>query len=195
MFFIDLIGFIPKNYFYIIINMFGTIYLSERDFDFIQGWITCTDLRRKGGGSRSPQKIHLNLVNSHKKKIMDQHMNYLNIRDTCHILCRYQYNKFAPVSTLDRLVYSDASLVKVITKQLNVPVYWFLVVSLLLYEDATLWCGCPIVISSSLSSFLNVWIFILLGGDKGITKLSSPSFVSWGTFEAKIFCDKCCPFL
>lgn len=28
---------------------------------------TCTDLRRKGGGSRSPQKIHLNLVNSHKK--------------------------------------------------------------------------------------------------------------------------------
>lgn len=121
-------------------------------------------------------------------------MNYLNIRDTCHILCRYQYNKFAPVSTLERLVYSDASLVKVITKQLDVPVYWFLVVSLLLYEDATLWCGCPIVISSSLSSFLNVWIFILLGGDKGIIKLSSPSFVSWRTFEAKIFCDKCCPF-
>lgn len=54
---------------------------------------------------------------------MDQHMNYLNIRDTCHILCRYQYNKFAPVSTLERLVYTDASLVKVITKQLNVPVY------------------------------------------------------------------------
>lgn len=37
MFFIDLIGFFPKNYFYIITNMFGTIYLSERDFDFIQG--------------------------------------------------------------------------------------------------------------------------------------------------------------
>lgn len=105
-------------------------------------------------------------------------MNYLNIRDTCHILCRYQYNKFAPVSTLERLVYTDASLVKVITKQLDVPVYWFLVVSLLLYEDATLWCGCPIVILSSLSSFLNVLIFILLGGDKGIIKLSSPSFVT-----------------
>lgn len=177
--------------------MFGTIYLSERDFDFILGWITCTDLRRKGGGGgvqitpENPSKLSKFTL----KKIMDQHMNYLNIRDTCHILCRYQYNKFAPVSTLERLVYSDASLVKVITKQLNVPVYWFLVVSLLLYEDATLWCGCPIVISSSLSSFLNVWIFILLGGDKGIIKLSSPSFVSWRTFEAKIFCDKCCPFL
>lgn len=37
MFFIDLIGFILKNYFYIIINMFSIIYLFERDFDFIQG--------------------------------------------------------------------------------------------------------------------------------------------------------------
>lgn len=45
MFFIDLIGFVLK-----IIYMYGTIQLSARDFDFIQGWITCTDLRRKGGG-------------------------------------------------------------------------------------------------------------------------------------------------
>lgn len=37
MFFIDLKGFILKNYFYIIINMFSIIYLFERDFDFIQG--------------------------------------------------------------------------------------------------------------------------------------------------------------
>lgn len=157
MFFIDLIGFFPKNYFYIITNMFGTIYLSERDFDFIQGWIICTEEEGRGVQITPENSSKLTVVKSHKKKI-DQHMNYLNIRDKCHILCRYQYSKFAPVSTLERLVYSDASLVKVITKQLDVPVYWFLVVSLLLYEDATLWCGCPIVISSSLSSFLNVWI-------------------------------------
>lgn len=69
MFFIDLIGFI--------INMFGTIYLSERDFDFIQGWITRYMHRSKEEGrgvqitSENPSK--LTVVNSHKKNNESAH--------------------------------------------------------------------------------------------------------------------------
>lgn len=77
MFFIDLIGFIPKNYFYIIINMFGTIYLSERDFDFIQGWITRYMHRSKEEGRgvqiTSENPSIFTVVNSHKKNNESAH--------------------------------------------------------------------------------------------------------------------------
>lgn len=77
MFFIDLIGFIPKNYFYIIINMFSTIYLSERDFDFIQGWITRYMHRSKEEGRgvqiTSENPSIFTVVNSHKKNNESAH--------------------------------------------------------------------------------------------------------------------------